>query len=141
MSGYLKMPTHGSMPQRVALTQAVLALCPAALALVTLGGVAAYSALLAGGISALCTWYAGRKVFGSKARGTREFVRNLYLAQAMKLALAAALFCIAFSLGPLNFPVFITTYAATLTVYGFALAALKTDAEISGGRGNLNQLS
>lgn len=129
MNGYLKMPANSVTPQRVALAQAALALCLAALALVTLGGVAACSALLAGGVSALCTWYAGRRIYSNKARDAQTIVRNLYLAQAMKLALAAALFCIIFSLVQLNFPMFITTYAVTLTVYGFALFGLKTGLE------------
>ena len=101
--------------------QAVLALCAGAVLLPALGAVAAYSAVLAGGISALSTWYSGRKVFSSRARSTQQFVRNVYLAYFMKLLLVIALFCIVFASVPVNFPVFVITYAATLAVYGWAL--------------------
>ena len=99
-----------------------LALCAAALLLPALGRVAALSAVLAGGISALSTWYAGRKVFGSRAKSAQQFVRNLYLAHFMKILLVVALFCIVFATVPVNFPVFVTTYAVTLGVYAWALA-------------------
>ena len=99
-----------------------LALCAGALLLPALGRVAALSAVLAGGISALSTWYAGRKVFGSRAKTAQQFVRNLYLAHFMKILLVVALFCIVFATVPVNFPVFVTTYAVTLGVYAWALA-------------------
>ena len=102
--------------------QAALALCIGAVLLPASGVIAALSAVLAGGISALSTWYTGRKVFNSKARNAEQFVRNIYLAYFMKLLLVIALFCIVFSSIQVNFPVFVSTYAATLTVYGWALA-------------------
>lgn len=121
MSNYLKSPNKNAVPNRIALLQAALALCIAAVLLPALGGVAAYSAILAGGISALSTWYAGRKVFNSRATSAEQFVQNIYLAQFMKLLLVIALFSIVFASVRVNFPVFASTYIATLTVYGFAL--------------------
>ncbi len=99
-----------------------IALCAGVLLLPALGRIAALSAILAGGISALSTWYTGRKVFGSKAKSAQQFVRNLCLAHFMKILLVIALFCIVFATAPVNFPVFVTTYAATLTVYAWALS-------------------
>ena len=121
MDKFLKTPYNNAVPNRIALIQTGLALCAGAVLLPTLGGVAACSAVLAGGISALSTWYSGRKVFDSRAKSAQQFVRNLYLAQFMKLLLVIALFCIVFSLLSVNFPVFVITYAATLAVYGWAL--------------------
>ena len=121
MDRFLKSPDNNAVPNRIALIQAVLALGAGAVLLPVLGAVAAYSAVLAGSISALSTWYSGRKVFSSRARSTEQFVRNLYLAYFMKLLLVIALFCIVFVSLPVNFPVFVVTYAATLAVYGWAL--------------------
>ena len=121
MDKFLKTPYNNAVPNRIALIQTGLALCAGAVLLPTLGGVAACSAVLAGGISALSTWYSGRKVFDSRAKSAQQFVRNLYLAHIMKLLLVIALFCIVFSSLPVNFPVFVITYAATLAVYGWAL--------------------
>ena len=121
MDRFLKSPDNNAVPNRIALIQAVLALGAGAVLLPVLGAVAAYSAVLAGSISALSTWYSGRKVFNSRARSTEQFVRNLYLAYFMKLLLVIALFCIVFASVPVNFPVFVVTYAATLAVYGWAL--------------------
>ena len=121
MDRFLKSQYNNAIPNRIALIQAVLALCAGAVLLPALGAVAAYSAVLAGGISALSTWYSGRKVFSSRARSTEQFVRNVYLAYFMKIMLVIALFCIVFASVPVNFPVFVITYAATLAVYGWAL--------------------
>ena len=121
MDRFLKSPDNNAVPNRIALIQAVLALGAGAVLLPVLGAVAAYSAVLAGSISALSTWYSGRKVFSSRARSTEQFVRNVYLAYFMKLLLVIALFCIVFVSVPVNFPVFVVTYAATLAVYGWAL--------------------
>ena len=122
MDRFLKSPGINAVPDRIALIQIGLAFCAAALLLPALGRVAALSAVLAGGISALSTWYAGRKVFGSRAKTAQQFVRNLYLAHIMKILLVVALFCIVFATVPVNFPVFVTTYAVTLGVYAWALA-------------------
>ena len=121
MDRFLKSQYNNAIPNRIALIQAVLALCAGAVLLPALGAVAAYSAVLAGGISALSTWYSGRKVFSSRAKSTQQFVRNVYLAYFMKIMLVIALFCIVFASVPVNFPVFVITYAATLAVYGWAL--------------------
>ncbi len=123
MSRYLKSPDYNLVPNRIALAQTVCALCIAGVLLPVMGMTAALSAVTAGGISALSTWYAGRKVFNSRAKTAEQFVQNVYLAQFMKLLLVVALFCIVFSSLEVNFLVFIATYAATLTVYGFALTA------------------
>ena len=122
MDRFLKSPRFNAVPDRIALIQIGLALCAGTLLLPALGHVAALSAVLAGGISALSTWYAGRKVFGSRAKTAQQFVRNLYLAHFMKILLVVALFCIVFATMPVNFPVFVTTYAVTLGVYAWALA-------------------
>ena len=123
MDRFLKSPRINALPDRIALIQISLALCAGAALLPTLGRIAALSAALAGAISALSTWYAGRKAFNSRARTARQFIHNLYLACAMKILLALALFCIVFATVPVNFPVFVTTYALTLGVYVWALAA------------------
>ena len=122
MDRFLKSPYVNGVPGRIALIQIGLAFGAGALLLPALGRVAALSAVLAGVISALSTWYTGNKVFNSRAKSAQQFVKNLYLAQFMKLLLVIALFCIVFATVPVNFPVFVTTYAATLAVYGWALA-------------------
>ena len=121
MSNYLKSPNKNAVPNRIALLQAALALCTAAVLFPVLGGVAACSAILAGGISALSTWYTGRKVFNSRAKSAEQFVQNIYLAQFMKLLLVTALFSVVFASVRINFPVFVITYITALAVYGFAL--------------------
>lgn len=121
MDRFLKSPNTNAVPDRIALVQIGLAVCAGALLLPALGHIAALSAVLAGGISALSSWYAGRKIFNSRARTAQQFVRNLYLAHFMKLLLVIALFCIVFATIPVNFPVFVATYAVTLAVYGWAL--------------------
>ena len=121
MDRFLKSQYNNAIPNRIALIQAVLALCAGAVLLPALGAVAAYSAVIAGSISALSTWYSGRKVFSSRVKSTQQFVRNVYLAYFMKILLVIALFCIVFASVPVNFPVFVITYAATLAVYGWAL--------------------
>ena len=124
MDRFLKSPQIKAMPDRVAVIQIGLALGVGVALLPLLGLAAAASAALAGGISALSTWYTGRKVFGSRAKDAQQFVRNLYLAYFMKIALVVALFCIVFATAPVNFPVFVGTYTATLAVYAWALAGL-----------------
>ncbi len=121
MDKFLKSQADNTVPYRVAVLQTALALCIGAVLLPMLGVAAASSAVLAGGISALSTWYTGRKVFNSRAKNVEQFVRNLYLAHIMKLLLVIALFCIVFSSIQVNFPVFVSTYAATITLYGWAL--------------------
>ena len=121
MDRFLKSQYNNAIPNRIALIQAVLALCAGAVLLPALGAVAAYSAVIAGSISALSTWYSGRKVFSSRVKSTQQFVRNVCLAYFMKILLVIALFCIVFASVPVNFPVFVITYAATLAVYGWAL--------------------
>lgn len=137
MSRYLKSPNNNLVPDRIALTQVACTLCIAVVLLPALGTTAVFSAVAAGGISALSTWYTGRKVFNSKAATAEQFVQNVYQAQFMKLLLTTALFCIVFSSVELDFLVFITTYAATLTVYGFALVSSAPPLEppLSGGEG------
>lgn len=122
MDRFLKSTRVDAVPDRVASIQIGLAFAAGALLLPALGRVAALSAILAGSISALSTWYTGRKVFANRANSARQFVRNLYLAHFMKLLLVIALFCIVFATVPVNFPVFVATYAATLGVYAWALA-------------------
>jgi len=121
---FLKSPKMKAVPDRVAVIQIGLAVGVGVALWPLLGLVAATSAVLAGGISALSTWYTGRKVFGSRATDAQQFVRNLYLAHVMKIALVVALFCIVFATAPINFPVFVSTYTATLAVYAWALALL-----------------
>lgn len=130
MNKFLKSSANYTVPYRIAVLQTALALCIGAVLLPALGGVAALSAVLAGGISTLSTWYTGRKVFHSGARNAEQFVRNIYLAQVMKLLLVIALFCIVFSTIRVNFVVFVSTYAATLTVYGWALAVNVRNARV-----------
>ena len=103
--------------------QTALALCIAGVLFPVLGGVAACSAALAGGISALSSWNTGRKIFNSKAKTAEQFVQNIYLAQFMKLLLVIALFCVVFASVQVDFPVFVITYTATLAVYGLALVS------------------
>ena len=122
MNRFLKSPKISAVPDRLALIQVALALGAGVVLLPTLGQVAAVSAALAGGISALSTWYTGRKVFGSRAKSAQQFVRNLYIAHFMKILLVVTLFCIVFATVKVNFPVFVGTYAATLVVYAWALA-------------------
>ena len=122
MNKFLKSSADNTVPYRVAVLQTALAFCIGAVMLPALGGIAALSAVLAGGISALSTWYTGRKVFNSRAKSAQQFVRNLYLAHFMKIVLVIALFCIVFATVQINFPVFVISYAATLAVYGWALA-------------------
>ena len=122
MDTFLKSSVDHIVPYRIAALQIVLALCIGVVLLPALGTVAAISAVIAGGISALSTWYTGSKVFNSRARNAQQFVHNIYLAQVMKLLLLIALFCIVFSSMQVNFVVFIGAYAATLVVYAWALA-------------------
>ena len=123
MSKYLKSSNNNTVPNRIALMQTALALCIAGVLLPALGGVAACSAALAGGISALSSWNTGRKIFNSKAKTAEQFVQNIYLAQFMKLLLVIALFCVVFASVQVDFPVFVITYTATLAVYGLALVS------------------
>lgn len=123
MTEYLKSSDRNAVPDRLALAQLACALCIVAALWPLLGAVAAGSAALAGGISALSSWYAGRKIVNCRARTAEQFVRNLYVTQGLKLLLAAALFCIVFAAVEVNFPVFVATYAVTIAVFGFALAA------------------
>ena len=123
LTEYLKSSDRNAVPDRLALAQLACALCIVAALWPLLGAVAAGSAALAGGISALSSWYAGRKIVNCRARTAEQFVRNLYVAQGLKLLLAAALFCIVFAAVEVNFPVFVATYAITIAVFGFALAA------------------
>lgn len=128
-SKYLKSSGGCLVSDRIAAAQAGCALVAGAVAWPALGGVAGFSAVLAGVISALSTWYMGRKVFNNRARTAAQRLQNIYLAQLLKMALVIALCCLAFALAPVHFPVFIATYAMTLTLYGAALATLKTGLE------------
>lgn len=123
LTEYLKSSDRNAVPDRLALAQIACALCIVAALWPVLGPVAAGSAALAGGISALSSWYAGRKIVNCRARTAEQFVRNLYVAQCVKLLLATALFCIVFAAVEVNFPVFVATYAVTIAVFGFALAS------------------
>lgn len=125
----MKSSDGGLVADRIAAAQAGCGLAAGAALWPTLGGAAAASAVLAGAVSALSTWYMGRKVFKSRALTAEQYLRNIYLAQLLKMALATTLFCLAFTLAPVHFPVFIATYALTLTLYGAALPTLKTGLE------------
>ncbi len=131
LSAYLKSSNGSLVANRIAAAQAGCGLVAGAVLWPTLGGAAAVSAVLAGAVSALSTWYMGRKVFKARVLTAKQYLRNIYLAQMLKMALATALFCLAFALAPVHFPVFIATYALTLTLYGAALPTLKTGLETS----------
>jgi len=131
LSKYLKLSNYHIVPDTIALAQLVLTAGVTLVSFVILGTIAAYSAAMAGGISALATWYTGRKVFNSKAENAEQFVQNIYLAQFMKLLLVIALFCVVFSTMEVDFLVFIVTYAMTASVYGFALVQSKMGLKVT----------
>ena len=131
MSKYLKLPDYNLVPNRIALAQLAIALSVSIILYFPFGLTAAYSAILAGLVSAISSWYSGRKIFNSRAKTAEQFVHNIYLAQFMKLFLVVALICVIFSTVKVDFIAFVVTYALTLTIYGFAFVTSKFGLKVS----------
>lgn len=106
---------------RIALVQLTVGVPLAALWLAMQGWHPAASALCGAGIAAALTLYAGVRTFGTSSGDPRQKLRIFYSAQARKFLLAAVLFAAAIQVFGQDFLPLITTFAAALTVYGFAL--------------------
>ncbi|MDP3857154.1 MAG: ATP synthase subunit I [Stagnimonas sp.] len=111
----MKTATH------IALYQLAIALAAALIWGVGSNVGSGLAALAGGGISALLTFYAGVVNFGRVSDDPRQRVMNFYRAEARKLALAVVLFGFAAKFMAAQFAPLIITFAATLTVYWFAL--------------------
>jgi len=99
---------------------AIAALCAWTLA----GRVAALSALVGGGIATAGSLAMAGLVFGSGATGdARRAVSAFYVAEALKLALVAALFVVALKTMTVAPLAMFTAFVATVLVYWIALVA------------------
>lgn len=106
---------------KIALFQGLLTLAAAIVWGMGQDGRAAAAAATGGGISVVLTLYTGLRTFAVPAASAQQAMMNFYKAEVRKLLLAAALFAVAVKLyGDVFVPV-ITTFAATLTTYWFAL--------------------
>ena len=87
------------------------------------GRVAAWSALVGGGISTLASAVLAVIGFGSPAGAPAERVaRAFYVGEGVKLAVTVALFVVVFLTMKVSFAALFATYIATLFVYWIALA-------------------
>lgn len=112
--------------RRVALgivaVQAGVALAVAALALLWAGPFLARSALVGGLIGVLPSFYLAQRVFRVADDALPgERLRAMYVGSGMKIALSVALFVIAIIALDVHFGAVLATYAATASVYWFAL--------------------
>lgn len=106
---------------RIALVQFSVGSLLAALWLAMQGWQPAASALCGAGIATVLTLYAGIRTFGHSGGDPGQKLKVFYSAQARKFLLAAVLFAVAVQVFGRVFVPLITTFAAALTVYGFAL--------------------
>jgi F0F1-type ATP synthase assembly protein I len=106
---------------RIAMLQFLVGLLFAALWLAMQGWRHAASALCGAGIAAVLTLYAGIRTFGRAGGDPHHNLTVFYSAQARKFLLAAVLFAVAVKLFGREFLPLITSFAAALTVYWFAL--------------------
>ena len=106
---------------RIALYQLAMALASALFWSVGRDVESGLAALAGGGISALLTFYTGIVNFGRVSDDPKQQVMNFYRAEARKWALAVVLFGFSAKFRAAHFAPLIITFAATLTVYWFAL--------------------
>ena len=106
---------------RIALYQLAMALASALFWSVGRDVESGLAALAGGGISALLTFYTGIVNFGRVSDDPKQQVMNFYRAEARKWALAVVLFGFSAKFMAAHFAPLIITFAATLTVYWFAL--------------------
>jgi F0F1-type ATP synthase assembly protein I len=85
------------------------------------GSRAAYSALIAGGISTFTTLYVGARIFFGAERSVRDRLASIYLAELVKLVFVAIAFIAAIKWMDVHFVPFVGTYLATVAVYWLAL--------------------
>ncbi len=106
---------------RIALVQWITGLPFAAFWFAMQGWHPAASALCGATIAAVLTLYAGIRTFGVAGVDPGQALKVFYSAQARKFLLAAGLFAVAVQVFGRDFLPLITTFAAALSVYGFAL--------------------
>lgn len=87
----------------------------------TLGGQAAWSALVGGGISLAATAYFAVRVFAGDRSDLKRVVRAFYVGEAHKIVLTAVLIVVAIKWLNVAFMPMFGTYMATLLVFWFAL--------------------
>jgi F0F1-type ATP synthase assembly protein I len=105
----------------IALIQLFLSVVIAALLLIALDFRAAYSAVIAGFISALATYYMGQKLFSINSNEGAKLLAILYTAEIIKILCVVTLIFTAFIVFKVHGPIFLLTYAATMLVYVIAL--------------------
>ena len=121
------------IPLRIVIVQSGVTIAAAVL-WTLLGGIrAGFGALAGGGISVLLSVYFLVKVFTRHPdEGAQAVLAAFYRAQAQKMLMAVVLLSIAVWFLKDVFAALITTFAATLTVYWFAL--LWADRAVNGER-------
>ena len=110
------------IPVRIVIAQVGITLSGAALWTILGGGRAGIGALLGGGISVLLSVYFLVKVFSQHPdAGPQAVLAAFYRAQAWKMVMATVALSLAVMFFKDVFAPLVTTFAATLTVYWFAL--------------------
>jgi len=110
------------IPLRIVIAQVGVTLSGAALWMVLGGGRAGTAALVGGGISVLLSFYFLVKVFSQHPdAGPEAVLAAFYKAQAWKMLMATMALTVAVMFFKDVFAALITTFAATLTIYWFAL--------------------
>ncbi|MCP5143613.1 MAG: ATP synthase subunit I [Gammaproteobacteria bacterium] len=107
---------------RIVAAQVVCGLAIVLGMLVFKGAHAAYSALVGAAIGVIPSFYLARRMFRPSAEpSARGAVRNIYMAESLKILLTVALFVIALLALKVDFLVVVLTYIAIMAVHWLAL--------------------
>lgn len=94
-----------------------MTLCIAATLLLTLGGAAAYAALVGGLVGVIPNYYLALRLLRSRgSAAAEEALRQIYVGELVKIAFTAAMFVIAIVLLNADFLIVALTYIATVAV-------------------------
>lgn len=93
-----------------------------AMAFVMIAGLQkAMSPALGGAVALLPNLYFAYRIHLAKGKPAIQLVRAFYLAEAIKISMTIALFCIVYQIPGINFMALFFTYVAVLSVHWFAL--------------------
>lgn len=123
MSDGVNNSNYKKVANWIALTQLFLSIAIAILLLIALDLRTAYSAVIAGFISALATYYMGQKLFSFNSTKEAELLAILFTAEIIKILCVVTLIFTAFIVFKVHGPTFLLTYAATMIVYVIALVS------------------
>jgi ATP synthase protein I len=106
---------------KILYAQLFVSLAASAVFLCLKGGVAAWSGLIGGGAALLPNVYFAYKIYLARFSAPQAVISAFYAGETLKLILTAAIFAMASQIKGVDFLALLMVFAATLSVFWFAL--------------------